>query len=117
MGDSPAGLVVGIGVNLLHRAEDFPPDLRATATSLLWPADARWRQNSSRPRSLSALAPWWRKAWKARGLGGPGRSALDPPNRRTLVLATGSGFLRDTFAGVGQDGALLLDGGGASHGA
>lgn len=30
----PEGLVVGIGINVNHRPEDFPPELRATATSL-----------------------------------------------------------------------------------
>ena len=30
----PDGLVVGIGINVNHRPEDFPPELRATATSL-----------------------------------------------------------------------------------
>lgn len=30
----PDGVVVGIGINVNHRAEDFPPDLRDTATSL-----------------------------------------------------------------------------------
>ena len=30
----PEGLVVGIGINVNHRPEDFPPELRASATSL-----------------------------------------------------------------------------------
>lgn len=30
----PAGLVVGIGINVNHRPEDFPPELRESATSL-----------------------------------------------------------------------------------
>ncbi len=30
----PDGVVVGIGINVNHRPEDFPPDLRDTATSL-----------------------------------------------------------------------------------
>jgi BirA family biotin operon repressor/biotin-[acetyl-CoA-carboxylase] ligase len=33
-GDRPTAVVIGIGLNVLHEPEDFPPDVRDTATSL-----------------------------------------------------------------------------------
>ena len=110
LGDSPAGLVMGIGINLLHRAEDFPPDLRATATSLLLASGREVVPETFAGALLSALAPLVEV-----GLESPeALVALASPRwihrlGDPLVLATGRGSLRGTFAGVGQDGALLLD--------
>ena len=45
---SAEALILGIGLNVLHRAEDFPPELAPTATSLLLESGA--------PLSRTALA-------------------------------------------------------------
>lgn len=110
LGDSLAGLVVGIGVNLLHRADDFPPDLEAAATSLYLASGREVEPETFAGALLSALAPM-----AEAGLENPAdlvalasahwiHQAGDP-----LEVATGSGFLRGTFAGIGHDGALRLD--------
>lgn len=110
LGDSPAGLVVGIGVNLLQRAEDFPPELSATATSLLLASGLEVVPETFAGALLSALGPLVEK-----GLESPASLVtLASPHWKhrfgdPLVVATGSGSLRGTFAGIGQDGALLLD--------
>lgn len=110
LGDSPAGLVVGIGINLLHRASDFPPDLRTTATSLFLASGREVVPEAFACELLSALAPLVEEGLERPAslvaLAGPRwiHRLGDP-----LMVATGSGPLRGTFAGVGQDGALLLD--------
>jgi BirA family biotin operon repressor/biotin-[acetyl-CoA-carboxylase] ligase len=110
LGDSPAGLVVGIGVNLLQRAADFPPELRATATSLLMASGREVEPETFAGALLSALAPMVEA-----GLENPAvLVALAGPHwihrlGDPLAVLTGSGSLQGTFAGVGQDGALLLD--------
>ncbi len=110
LGDSPAGIVVGIGVNLLHRAADFPPELRATATSLFLASGREVVPEIFAGELLSALAPLVDEGLERPAalvsLAGPRwiHRLGDP-----LAVATGSGTLRGTFAGVGQDGALLLD--------
>jgi BirA family biotin operon repressor/biotin-[acetyl-CoA-carboxylase] ligase len=110
LGDSPAGLVLGIGVNLLHRTADFPPELRATATSLLLTSGREVEPETFAGALLSALAPLVEK-----GLENPAALvALAGPHwihrlGDPLAVVTGNGPLHGTFAGVGQDGALLLD--------
>lgn len=41
-------VIVGIGINCCHRSEDFPPDIRDMATSLL-----QWTRSSIRPGHLA----------------------------------------------------------------
>lgn len=109
LGDAPAGLVVGIGVNLLHGVADFPPELRATATSVLQASGRRVAPERfaaallralgplvelglSDPAALVAQAsPYW-----IHEMGGP------------LALILGEGSLKGTFEGIAPDGSLLL---------
>jgi BirA family biotin operon repressor/biotin-[acetyl-CoA-carboxylase] ligase len=110
LGHSPEGLVVGIGVNLSHRAEDFPPDLRATATSLLLASGRKVAPETFAAALLAALVPLLEE-----GLADPPALVVQASTHwihrvgDLLELTTGSGPLRGTFAGLGQDGALLVD--------
>lgn len=109
----PSGLVLGIGVNLLQRPEDFPEEVRAGATSVL---DATGREvpielfAASLLRGLAPLldagfadgtsilkaaAPFW-----VHHLGDE------------LEVAWSGGSVRGEFVAVREDGSLVLDCGG-----
>ena len=49
----PAFVVVGIGINVAHFPDDFPPELRETATSLRAASDGMWLTRLSRSCELS----------------------------------------------------------------
>ena len=106
-------VVIGVGVNVLERAEDFPPALRASATSLALAGHALDRESVA-AAFLNALEPLWGEledgapapvlaAWRARaGIWGrhvrvraPGgvlegvARALDPDGGLVVALADG----------------------------
>ncbi len=108
-GDRPSGLVVGIGVNLLHREEDFPKDLRPFATSV--------RLAGGRPVTSEAFAASLLAALSLlleEGLRNPaalvekasGTWAHEPGD--LLDVSSGEEILRGAFAGIAPDGSLLL---------
>ena len=105
-------IVIGVGVNVLHRPDDFPEDLRATATSL------RAATGGSPP---SRLAVATRVAYGLSQLldvlPGLDDAALAAYNERHLLHGqlvavtdpvTEEGSLRGEVVGIGGDGALLL---------
>ena len=110
LGEAPAGLVVGIGVNLLHEVEDFPLELRTTATSVFLASRRRVAPDTFAASLLRALGPLVEE-----GLANPPSLVAQASPHwihemgSPLVLAVGSGSFRGTFAGVAPDGALLLD--------
>ena len=110
-GETPAFVVVGIGVNVLHGPEDFPAELRSRATSLRMAA----AETPSILDVTTALVP--RLAAVTRGEGPLQGAALEEMRGRDALLgreitvtdpATGSALGRGTAAGIGADGALLL---------
>lgn len=107
-GARPGAVVVGIGINVLHAPDDFPPEVRDTATSLR--IVAGWAP----PRADVAGAV---AAAVARGLARPPAqltgALLEALRRRDAleghaVRVTGAAELAGTALGVSPAGALLL---------
>lgn len=107
-GTGPAGVVVGIGLNVLHAPGDFPPEVRDTATSMR--IAAGW--NPPRAEVAGAVA-----AAVARALARPPAqltgALLEALRRRDAlegraVAVTGAEALSGTALGVNPAGALLL---------
>jgi BirA family transcriptional regulator, biotin operon repressor / biotin---[acetyl-CoA-carboxylase] ligase len=107
---APAFVVIGVGVNVQHRVDDFPEEIREVATSLrIAGASASLLEVASRLvpalRALTAneadLAPAALADLGARdALRGRRVTVTDP--------ATGALLGRGTAAGIAPDGALLL---------
>jgi BirA family biotin operon repressor/biotin-[acetyl-CoA-carboxylase] ligase len=94
--------VVGIGLNVLTRADEFPPELRDTATSL-----AAAGGSAEVPEALDALV-----AGLDRWLDAPAREILDAWRERDALLgrtiAWGDGE-EGVAAGIDDSGSLLVD--------
>jgi BirA family biotin operon repressor/biotin-[acetyl-CoA-carboxylase] ligase len=109
-GENPAGMVLGIGINLNQTHDDWPGDISSTATSV--------REETGRPVQTEAMG-----AALLEALEGILENAL--PRPRTVVplvsalwehelgdgleVLDGQRTLRGRFAGVEGTGALLLD--------
>jgi BirA family biotin operon repressor/biotin-[acetyl-CoA-carboxylase] ligase len=102
-------LVLGIGLNVNHLEEDFPPDLAGRAVSL--------RMLSGREHDRQAIlvailgkADYWFERWAREGFG-PAREAWLADNDtlgRELLLPEGYGARRGTAVDLTWDGALLV---------
>lgn len=111
-GDDAA--VIGVGVNVTQTPEDFPPDLRATATSLAIEGVATTREDVA-AQFLNALEPLWAEFQE-----GDRRVALDAWRRRAtfwgrrLRVRGAAGDIEGTAVALDDGGALVLerDGGG-----
>ena len=101
-------VVVGVGVNVCQERHDFPPELRARATSLAIEGAPRVREAVA-AAFLNALEPLWDEHQE-----GDPRRALDAWEARarirgrSLVVRTPSGEARGEALGLADDGALLL---------
>lgn len=112
-------LVVGIGLNILHRPDDFPPELRASAASLLavTPAVSRFDVASAVVASVTSLI---------RG-GGPAfddeewRAEIDRRDalrgRQIDIFETESGrlLMSGMAEGIADDGSLTIRQGDQVH--
>ena len=104
-------LVVGMGVNVGHRHEDFPPELRQRATSVRIEA----ARESERAPILAALLEGFERRYSrllAHGSTDLLREweALSSIARGRRVLARGpAGRTEGTLVGVDDEGALLLE--------
>lgn len=113
--DRVAFVVVGIGVNLNSDHSHFSPELVDRATSVLLERGARTDRAAFAGRLLARFEDCY-DAWMQGGL-----AAVTPRWRALSVLegrpvkvdATGES-LEGTCVGIDEDGALLLDSGGAS---
>jgi BirA family transcriptional regulator, biotin operon repressor / biotin---[acetyl-CoA-carboxylase] ligase len=109
-GERFAGLVLGMGVNLLHLEEDFPEELRPLATSALIASGSPPDPEVFAAALLDAL-----QSELDEGLGRPGLWVRRAAHRwvhspgDALEVSTGGGLLRGRFSGVSGDGALLLE--------
>jgi BirA family biotin operon repressor/biotin-[acetyl-CoA-carboxylase] ligase len=103
-GDGSGAMIAGIGINVSHA----PMDLPYPATALAWhaPADV----DGTVAVLLAALDRWWtvwrhqgfiavREAWLRRG----------PQPGQSLMVIEGARRRYGCFAGLDEDGALLLD--------
>jgi BirA family biotin operon repressor/biotin-[acetyl-CoA-carboxylase] ligase len=100
--------VIGVGVNVSQQADDFPPELRATATSLAIAGVSATREDVA-AAFLSALEPRWAEvqegsreavlqAWQARAawIGSP------------VTVRTPDGEVSGVARGLDRDGALVV---------
>jgi BirA family transcriptional regulator, biotin operon repressor / biotin---[acetyl-CoA-carboxylase] ligase len=110
-------VVLGVGVNVNTRAEDLPPELRDTATSLAI------ERGGPVPRALFAAATLgaiegWLDRHVAEGFG-PVREAwramCDTLGREVRVKLAGEGDLEGVAEDVDEAGALLVRAGGRLH--
>jgi len=102
--------VIGVGVNVSHGPEDFPPELRALATSLAMEGCATTREDVA-AEFLNALEPLWAEhqegdrrvaleAWQARAMFWG----------RTLRVTNGAaGDVTGIARGLDDYGALILE--------
>lgn len=108
-------VILGIGVNVNMRADQFPDGLRAPATSLMLETGTPLSRTAFAVRLFRELTAEYerflrdgfepvREAWSRRC------TAFG----REVSVDTGAGVLRGPFAGIDRDGALLLRGTGGS---
>ncbi len=113
-GDRLSYAVLGLGVNVNHNQEDFPPDIRGQATSLklikkkeigmelllasLWPALDRWYHVIIDERKEKIINSFLK------------RSAF--PLGEKLSLLTDEGLFQGLFKGINCWGGLVLEVGG-----
>jgi BirA family biotin operon repressor/biotin-[acetyl-CoA-carboxylase] ligase len=101
-------VVIGVGVNVGERPEDFPAELRATATSLAIEGVAASREDVA-ASFLTALEPLWAELQE-----GSRAVVLDAWRRRAsfwgrpVDARTPAGMLRGIAHDLDPDGALLL---------
>ena len=106
-GDDAA--VIGVGVNVAQAAEDFPPELRATATSLALAGVTTTREEVA-ARFLDALEPLWAEFQE-----GDRRVALDAWRARAnfwgrkLRVRGGAGDVEGIARDLDPNGALVLE--------
>lgn len=107
-GGKPRYVVAGIGINVLHSIDDFPPELRDTATSLR--ITAGWQPPRADVAGAVARALLRHMATPRADLGGAFTDALR--DRDALlgrpVRVTGAEAVTGTAMGVTPAGALLV---------
>lgn len=107
-GERPGYVVAGIGINVLHSIDDFPPGLRDTATSVR--ITAGWEPPRADVAGDVARALLRRVAYPPAELGG---SPLEALRRRDALLGrpvrvTGAEAVTGTAMGMTPTGALLV---------
>lgn len=109
-GEEARGLALGIGVNLAQRAEVFPEEFRAGATSVLAETGAAPDATAFAAGVLNALEPLLARALAdPAGLVGWAVSAWAHAPGETLAVETGAGRVVGRFAGVSAKGELRLE--------
>ncbi len=110
--DSVRFVVVGIGLNVNGDTQDFPPELRGSATSLRMVSGRTWDRARVAGILLRALGEWYE-----RFLTGPFAAVTADWNRRSILsgrtvrVDAPGGALEGRCRGIDTDGALLLDDG------
>ena len=110
--DGVRDVVVGLGINVNHTPEDFPPELRARATSLRIETGRPVDRGEVLKRMLCSLDQWYR-AWTREG-GGPvlaayRERAVDLRGRAVRVRAGEESPAWDgVTAGLEDDGSLRI---------
>jgi BirA family transcriptional regulator, biotin operon repressor / biotin---[acetyl-CoA-carboxylase] ligase len=107
-GEGPGAIVVGIGLNVLHAPDDFPAEVRETATSMR--IAAGWSPPRAEVAGAVAAAVARALARPPAQLGGASLAALrrrDALEGRAVTVS-GAEALSGTALGVNPSGALLL---------
>ena len=106
--DGTTAFVIGTGVNVTQGEGDFPPELRAQATSLALAGHDLDREHLA-AAFLNALEPRWDEH-----RAGDGRAALDAWRARArfwggpVSVRTPSGIVAGTAIALADDGALIV---------
>ena len=102
-------VILGIGVNLNMRSEQFPADLRTPATSLLLETGSVVSRQAFTVRLLQELESEYRR-FRVDGFGPVREEWARYCNAfgRSVAVESGSSNLQGSFAGIDHDGALLV---------
>lgn len=109
--ERPSFLIVGLGVNVSHRAEDFPTDIRPQATSLrIATGRAPAREPIAADLVSDILAALKRPPADLAGFSAEleARDSLRGNEVSVTEPSTGAERARGTALGIAPDGALLL---------
>ena len=104
----PATLVLGIGLNVNHLADDFPADLREKASSLRLATGREHRCEHMLPDMLAGVDHWF-CLWAEQGFA-PVREAWLAASctlGKRIVLPDGYGYPHGTAHDLSPDGALV----------
>jgi BirA family biotin operon repressor/biotin-[acetyl-CoA-carboxylase] ligase len=106
--------LVGVGINVNHRQDDFPPELRERAGSLRLLTGREWPVAEGRERLALSLAGWLRQLERGRSAVILRRArALSRPFLGQPISFHHQGSVwQGIFRGLAADGALLLETGG-----
>ena len=103
--------ILGIGLNISHRSEDFPEDIRASATSLRIITKKDIDERALLEKLWRALNHWYRLF--CQGEGGRIISAFQEdsivPLGKELTLVTQEGDISGAYIGIDSDGGLILE--------
>ncbi|MGE5252668.1 MAG: biotin--[acetyl-CoA-carboxylase] ligase, partial [Planctomycetaceae bacterium] len=103
-------VILGVGVNVNWRREDFPPDLRQTATSLIAESGEEVRRAAVAAELFRELEKGY-TAYTREGFSVRLReewNRLSWINGKQVALSSAEGILSGTALGLDTDGALLL---------
>lgn len=103
--------LVGIGINVNQRPEDFPPELRQRAASLRLLTGREWPVAEGRERLATEMASWLLKLTPERGpeIVGRARELSRSFLGQTLAFHHQGQAVRGIFSGIAADGGLRLD--------
>ncbi len=103
--------LVGIGVNVNHRRDDFPPELRERAGSLRLLTGREWPLAEGRERLAASLAGWLRRleAGGATALLRRARSLSRSLLGKTIAFHHQGRLWQGIFRGLAADGALRFE--------
>ena len=102
--------VLGVGVNLRHRLDDFDPEVRSRATSVALECGSSPEPAELARAVVACLASCLDQAElePARAVGDWRRASLLEPGQQLRMVEAGRELV-GTFRGIADDGALLLD--------
>ncbi len=111
LGNKASYVIVGIGINLSHRREDFPEEIRSLATSLELILKKHIDREEFLQKLLKALNNWYRLFRERRNeeivLSFQAQSLL--PLGKEIKLVTETEEVLGIYAGIDSDGGLILE--------
>jgi len=108
-GEEPGGAVLGIGVNLLQEAADFPPELRARATSVRREGGERVDRPAFAAGLLERLQELLPEAWThPERIRAAAEGAWIHHRGDGISLRAGKELVSGRFEGIGPRGELIL---------
>lgn len=112
-GDLPQGVVLGAGVNLGQGPEDFPPEIRNTATSVKMELGRCAEIEAFAASVINAFEPFVTEAFSAPGSLVDSAAGFWIHERGgPLRVRTARGTIEGRFISIGEGGELLVETGG-----